>query len=128
MGGGYALTLFLLQHHRMQDNPAAVYRCYESDLHRYAERLQGGEIRSIDGRGYDIPQFLIDHGARSVVKKGECFVVIFGFLPTDAVPELWFSPSGFDPLPPELNARKQGKGHFDCEQLSPQWAACHWDM
>ncbi len=61
-------------------------------------------------------------------KKGDCFVVVFGFMPTDAVPELWFSPNGFDPLPPDLEALKQGKRYFDWEQLSLQWGACHWDQ
>jgi hypothetical protein len=112
----------------MQDDPAAVYRHYEPDFHRFAERLQAGEIRGIEGRGYAMPQFLIDHGAQYVVKKGDCFVVIFSFMPTDAVPELWFSPSGFDPLPPDLESRKQGNGYFHWEQLSSQWGACHWDL
>jgi hypothetical protein len=128
LGGCCGLSLYWLMHQRMQDNPAAVYRCYKAELHRYAERLQAGEVRYVEGRGYGIPQFLIDHGARYVVKKGDCYVVIFGFMPTDAVPELWFSPNGFDPLPLDLETLKHGKGYFHWEQLSSQWGACLWDQ
>jgi len=128
IGGCCGLPFYWLQHQRMRNNPAAVYRHYQPELHRYAERLQAGEVHSVEGRGYAIPQFLIDHGARYVVQKGDCFVVIFEFLPTDAVPELWFSPNGFDPLPPDLAALKQDKEYFRWEQLSPQWGACHWDQ
>jgi hypothetical protein len=128
IGSCGGLPLYWLQHQWMQDNPAAVCRHYESELHRYAERLQAGEVRSVEGRGYAIPQLLIDHGARYVVKQGDCFVVSFRFMPTDAVPELWFSPNSFDPLPPDLEALKQSKGYFRWEQLSPQWGACHWDQ
>ncbi len=128
LGSCGGLLGYWLRHLRMQDNPAAVYRYYRPELHRYAERLQAGEVHSVAGRGYGIPQFLIDHGARYVVKEGDCFVVVFGFMPTDAVPELWFSPRGFDPLPPDLEALKRGKGYFRWEPLSPQWGACYWDQ
>lgn len=137
IGGCGGWTLHWLQHQRMQNNPAAIYRHYGPELHRYAERLQAGEVGSVEGRRpartsegpeYACPQFLIDHGARFVVKKGDCFIVIFGFMPADPVPELWFSPNGFDPLPPDLEALKRGKGFFQFEELSPQWGACYWDQ
>jgi hypothetical protein len=122
------LPLYWSHQQRMQDNPARVYRHYQSELHRYAERLQAGEVRYVEGRGYALPQFLIDQGARYVIKIDDCFVVVFGFMPTDAVPELWFSPNGLNPRPRTLERRAHGKGHFEWEQLSPNWGACYWDM
>lgn len=127
-GGCCGLPLYWLHHQRMQDDPALVYRHYDRELHRYAERLVSGEVYSEPNRGYAIPQFLIDHGARYVVKKDECFVVVFGFMPTDAVPELWYSPKGFDPLPAGLEVLKQHSGYFHWEELSPNWGACFWDQ
>ena len=47
----------------MQNNPAAVYRHYKTDLDRYAQRLQAKEVSFVKGRGYEIPQYLIDYGA-----------------------------------------------------------------
>jgi hypothetical protein len=128
IGACCGLPLYWLRQPRMQDNPAVLYRHYEPELQRYAERLQADEARSVEGREFGLPQFLIDHGARYVVKNGDCFVVIFGFMPTDSVPELWFSPNGFDPLPPGLEELKRTSGYFRWEQLSPQWGACHWDQ
>ena len=128
LAGCCGLPLYCLHHMRMQDNPALVYRCYERELHRYAERLEAGNVYHEPNRGYAIPQFLIDHGARYVVKKDECFVVVFGFMPTDAVPELWYSPKGFDHLPPGLEELKRKSGYFQWEQLSHHWSACHWDQ
>jgi len=121
------LPLAWLESQKIEDNPALVYRQYEPELQRYAERLQAGEVSSVAGRGYDIPQFLIDRGAKSVRKDGNCFVIYFGFLPTESVPELWFSPGGFDPLPPGLVSRKKDEPYFLWEPLSPHWGACHWD-
>jgi hypothetical protein len=122
------LPLYWLHHQRMQDDPALVYRYYERELHGYAQRLEAGEVYSDPNRGYAIPPFLIDHGARYVVREGGCFVVVFGFLPPAAVPELWYSPQGFDPLPPGLEEVKRKSGYFRWESLSPHWGACHWDQ
>ena len=55
-------------------------------------------------------------------------LTVLGFMPTDAVPELWYSPKGFDPLPPGLEERKRTSSYFHWEQLAPNWGACHWDQ
>jgi hypothetical protein len=116
------LPLNLLKHQRMKDRPELVYRCYEHELQEYGRRLQIGDVRYVEGRGYGLPQYLIDHGARYCVKKGNCFCVFFGFILDDPIPELWFSPSGFDPMPPEIaeDCRTQ-QGQW--ETLSSQWGA-----
>lgn len=116
-----------LHNQRMENNPAVVYRRYKRELHGYARQLEAGEVYREPDRGYAMPQFLPDHGARFVVRKGDCFVVVFGFLPTDSVPELWYSPKGFDPLPSELEELRQTSSYFRWVQLSPNWGACHWD-
>jgi hypothetical protein len=43
LGGCCGFLLYLPQHHRMQDNPAAVYRHYETELSQYANRLHAGD-------------------------------------------------------------------------------------
>jgi hypothetical protein len=128
IGGCCGLPLYWLRQHRMQNDPALVYRHYERQLHSYAERLMAGAVYSEPDYGYAIPQFLIDHGARYVRKQNDCFVVIFGFMPTDAVPELWYSPKGFAPLPTRLEELKRHSAYFRWEELSPNWGACFWDQ
>jgi hypothetical protein len=127
IGGCCTLPLYWLQHLRMQDDPARVYRYYERELRRYAERLEAGEVYSEPNRGYTIPQFLVNHGATYVVKKGECFIVRFEVMATDPVPELWYSSKGFEPLPEGLKQLKHENHYFRWEQLSPNWGACYWD-
>jgi hypothetical protein len=118
---------------RMQDDPVLIYQYYEEDLQRYADRLEGGKVKSEPIwdhgiRGYYMPQFLISHGARYAFKEGDCFVISFSFMPTDAVPELWYSPNGFEPLPQGLQDRQRRYNYFKWQQLSPKWGACYWDM
>jgi hypothetical protein len=125
--GCCGLPLYLLDHQRMQNNPKRIFRRYEPELRGYAHRLEAGEVYSEEGRGYAIPPFLIDHGARYTTKEGDCFVISFGFMPTDAVPELWYCPKGFDPLPEALADRKR-HSYFQFVQLAPDWAECHWDQ
>lgn len=112
---------------RTDDHPARTYWRYSSRLAQYAERLQAGRV-AIDSNGeYAIPQFLIDRGARHVFREGTCYVITFGFLPTDAVPELWFSPSGFDPLPKAIDERRH-RAYFQFSRLNREWAECYWDQ
>ena len=112
---------------RADRDPARVYSRYSSELAAYAERLQTGRVPRDSNGEYAMPQFLIDRGATHVRREGECFVITFGFMPSDAVPELWFSPTGFDPLPKELAERKHHP-YFRFVQLSDEWAECDWDM
>ncbi len=64
IGGCFGVPLCLLQHQQMQDKPELVYRHYERELQDYGRRLQGGEVRYVEGRGYGLPDYLIAHGAR----------------------------------------------------------------
>ena len=84
--GCCGLSLYLLNHVRMQDKPEALYWHYESRLEDYAGRLEAGEVIYVEGRGYGIPQYLIDHGARYCTRHGDCFCVSFGFIADSAVP------------------------------------------
>jgi len=124
---GIKLILSELQRDAMQDNPGAVFRHHGPELLDYGRRLTGGEVRYVEGRGYALPQFLIDAGARYAVIEGDAFVVGFGFMPTDAVPELWFSPKGFEPWPTSLAERRRRNSFFRFQQLAPNWGECYWD-
>jgi hypothetical protein len=108
-------------------HPDAVFRRHEADLRDYVRRIQAGDVAFVEGRGYGIPQFLSDAGARAVQKEEDgCIVIFFDFMPTDAVPELWYSEKGFTPLPKGLEQRKQ-RAVFKWTELAPDWGYCRWD-
>jgi hypothetical protein len=107
--------------------PGQLFREREKELREYVSRINAEKVDFDDKQGYAIPQFLIDAGARYVKKKDGCIVISFGFLPTDAVPELWYCQVGFDPIPKGLVERKQ-MTFFQWEQLAPDWGFCKWDQ
>lgn len=115
---------YWLFHQSMNDKPELLYVHYEVELQEYASRLESGDERFVEGRGYGLPKYLIDHGARYCTKHGDCFCIEFGFMGDEDVPELWYSPRGFDPLPREL-ADANSKGVHKWTPLSPSWAACY---
>ncbi len=111
-----------------QRHPDKVFGKREADLREYIRRINAGEVYHEDKRGYTVPQFLIDAGATVVKKQDDgCIVIFFDFLPTDAVPELWYSERGFDPLPAGLQARKR-RPFFHWQPLAPDWGYCKWDQ
>lgn len=126
VSGGTAAALLELLNLWSDDNPRLVYWRYGTALDGYVSRLQAGRVAQNSDGQYAIPQFLIDRGARHIARDGNCFVITFGFMTTDAVPELWFSPSGFDPLPAGIAERKR-HGYFQFRRLSAHWAECDWD-
>ena len=122
--GCCGLPLYLLNHLRMHDKPEYLYGYYESRLQDYGRRLEVGDVNSVEGRGYGIPQYLIDHGARYCTKHGDCFCVSFGSFLDNPTPQLWYSPRGFDPMPAELTRSFRNPVH-QWIPLAPQWAACY---
>jgi hypothetical protein len=118
------LPLFVLNHLRMRDRPELLYGYYEGELDDYVRRLETGEVIYVEGRGYGIPQYLIGHGARYCTKHGDCFCITFGFIADSAVPELWYSLTGFEPMPAEL-ADLNRNGVYEWIPLAPNWAACY---
>lgn len=112
---------------RTDRNPARVYRRYSSELAAYAERLRAGRVAHDASGEYAMPRFLIERGATHARREGNCLVITFGFMPTDAVPELWYSPTGFDPLPGGIAERKR-RAYFNFVPLSSNWAECDWDQ
>jgi hypothetical protein len=122
--GFCGLSLYWLKHQQMQDCPELLYPYYQSRLQDYGRRLSAGEVNYEETRKYGIPQYLIGHGARYCTKHADCFCVSFGFIADSAVPELWYSPHGFDPMPAEL-AHMSRNGVHEWIRLAPQWAACY---
>jgi hypothetical protein len=43
------LSLYLLHHQRMQDNPARIFSSYNAELRRYAQQLEAGNVHSEEG-------------------------------------------------------------------------------
>lgn len=109
-------------HQCLHANPERIHSHYSRELNKYGARLAGGDVRH-DAYGYAIPQFLIDKGAKSVTQHGRCYAIWFSSFLDNPTPVLWFSPNGFDPMPPEL-AKVAGEPQARWQQLSPTWSAC----
>ena len=87
--------------------PPEVFADNEKEIRTYIANLQLGKIpNSPDGRGFLVLKVLGDNGATHVDQEGGYVVITFGFMPTDAVSQLWYSPSGFAPLPQPIQDLK----------------------
>ena len=107
--------------------PTEVFERNEADIRLYVSNIQAGKIpERASGNGYAILQVLADHDATYVQKDGNCVVITFAFMPTDAVPQLWYSPGGFDPLPQPFAALTTHK-YFKWQRIRNDWAYCEWD-
>ncbi len=122
-GGGW----WGLDQLRMSKNPERVFRRYEPELRDYVARLTAGQVPAAVGREpdeYCMPQFLIAHGATRAFWRGDRVVIQFFVGPADPVPQLEYSPGGFDPR--EIEYRRGGH-YFVWVPLARDWAACYWD-
>lgn len=69
-------------------------------IETYIGSINAGRIPLREGqRGYFLLDVLARGGATYVQKDGDCVVITFEFMPTDAVPELIYSPRGSAGLP-----------------------------
>lgn len=118
------LGCYWLYHLRMYEHPERIYPHYSRELAEYGQRLESGDVHYEPDRGYAIPQFLIDKGAKSITKHERCYVVWFSSLLDNPTPVLWYSPAGFDPVPHELT-KIVGEPKTKWQQLSPTWGACY---
>jgi hypothetical protein len=110
------------------NTPAEVFAKNESEIRQYVANLRAGKIpRSPDGRGFLVLKVLGDNGVTRVEQNANCTVITFGFMPTDAVPQLWYSPTGFSPLPVPLHDLKGQSKVFTWRQLKDDWGFCEWD-
>jgi hypothetical protein len=108
--------------------PPEVLAKHEQEIRQYIANVRLGKIpKSADGRGFLVLRVLGDNGATHVEQQGNCVVVTFGFMPTDSVPQLWYSPAGFSPLPPEIQELKTRHKFFKWHQLQGDWSYCEWD-
>jgi hypothetical protein len=108
--------------------PIQVLQTHETRILEYIDSIRHGKIpRRDDGRGFAVLDVLVNAGATQVRTEDNCVVITFGFMPTDAVPELIYCADGFDPLPTVLLDRKR-KAYFEMTTISPQWIYCRWDM
>src|SRR5689334_158978 len=80
------------------ESKVAAIRCFEKHeaaIRTYVGNILNGRIAA-DGKGeYPVLDKLGECDAYRVRKVDECVVITFRFMPTDAVPELWYSPKGF---------------------------------
>jgi hypothetical protein len=104
--------------------PEKIYPHYKQELQVYAERLDAGVVHeSVPNRGYDLPQCLIDNGARYCNKFGNCYCITFESLLDNPVPELWYSPTGFTDVPQIVSEVKHLKARW--QKLDTNWACCY---
>jgi len=109
------------------DDPSRVFLKNEKSIRNYVARVQADKIPVGADGGVLLLDVLAAHGATSVRKKGPCVVITFAFMPTDAVPELWYSPAGFEPLPDSLGALRAQSRSFKLTRIRDDWAYVEWD-
>lgn len=108
--------------------PAEIFAENEKEIRQYVGNIQSGKIpKSPDGRGFLVLKVLGDAGVTRVDQNANCVVVTFGFMPTDAVPQLWYSPTGFSPVPTAVKELKTRAKYFKWRQLRDDWGYCEWD-
>lgn len=110
------------------NTPAEVLSKNEKEIRQYIADVQLGKFpKRADGRGFPVLNVLANNGARYVERNGDCIVITFGFMPTDPVPQLWYSPSGFSPVPLPIQHLKARHKLFVWHQLQSDWGYCEWD-
>ena len=122
----FVLTLSLVA---CEEKTHALFREHETKIRKYAEEVVAGKIpKRADGEGFEIMNTLAAHGAIAVKKVGDCIVITFQSSPPDPIPELWYSPKGFIPLPTQMKeieaSRRSASSRV--EFLRSDWAFCEW--
>ena len=115
---------YWLFHQSLHGHPERIYPHYSQELDVYGQRLETGDVQFVEGRGYAVPQFLIDKGVKWVYKSGSCYGIVFTSMLDNPTPMLWFSPGGFDPIPREV-AKIFNEPQAEWRQLSPTWGMCY---
>src|SRR5206468_6615327 len=121
------LLLLSVLRHVLFPTPVEVFEKDEAEIRTYVSNLQAGKIPRRSGdNGYAILHVLADHDATYVKREGNCVVITFAFMPTDAVPQLWYSADGFDSLP-EPFAKLKSHKFFKWHRIRKDWGYCEWD-
>jgi hypothetical protein len=116
--------------------PIRTLKRNRKSIMQYLDSIRAGRVplRS-DGKGYFVLDSFGDDVNRVESKDG-CIVITFWFMPTDAIPQLVYSPSGFDGLPPlykhadlsdSAHNNADGLTYFHREQVDGKWFYCVWD-
>lgn len=108
--------------------PIRVLKRHQGDILTYFASIKAGRIPEREaGNGYYLLDVLADSGATYVQQQGDCMVITFEFMPTDAVPQLVHCPHGVEPLPAYAVERKAACGFFEWTLIEPNWAYCRWN-
>ena len=109
-----------------RNEPPQILRAHIATIQIYVDNIESGKISALTPDGeYPILNVLQDRGVTHVRKIGNRIVMIFAFMPTDAVPELWYSPDGF--TSEWVAERKKSKAFFEWKQIDNHWGYCLWD-
>ena len=108
----------------IRNHPDLVYRHYEHELQAYVQQLMDGTVTQVDQRGYPLPEFLANNGAKWVLQFDQCYVIVFEGILDNPTPELWFCPHG-DAMN-SLRVVKGPSGKIErLQELSSHWASCY---
>jgi hypothetical protein len=110
-------------------HPVRTLRRHRSDIETYVESIYAGRIPERNGdKGYYILDVLGANEVTYVRKVEGCIVITFAFMPTDAVPELIYSPLGQQGLPAEYRANNGRWSFFQLTPIDEKWFYCLWDQ
>lgn len=107
--------------------PVGVLQTNRDAITNYAKSILTETIQEGETPGYPMPRILRQNGARSVRRSGGCVVIQFEFMPTDAIPELIYSPKGYDGLPQNYKTPGKEITFFRLQKIDEKWFFCEWD-
>jgi hypothetical protein len=119
---------------RWGGSPAEVsaLRDNREDFTRCAERVLRGEGIQQDGaEGERLLNALQRAGVKGVRQEGGCVFFTFWFMPTDSIPELIYSPTGYGGLPTMAVNPAGGPSHRHLthfEYIDQEWFYWAWDV
>lgn len=107
--------------------PVRTLKRNRKEIAEYIESIKAGRVGRKNGE-YHLLQSLYRDGATHVRDDGKCIVITFAFLPTDAVPQLIYSPDGSQGLPKRYLLGGLDWSFFELQQLEENWFFCRWDQ
>ena len=92
----------------------------------YVTRILDRKVTSVNAE-HAVPQFMIDNDVKQVVRRDGFIEITFWFMPTDAVPQLLYSPRGLEGLPKEYRSGGSGRAYWKFVPIDDKWFYCEWD-
>jgi hypothetical protein len=104
----------------------AFFKQNRAGFDAYVTRILDGKVTSVNAE-YAVPQFMIDNNVKQVIQRDGVIEITFWFMPTDAVPQLLYSPRGIEGLPNEYRNGGPGRAYWKFVPIDDKWSYCEWD-